>query len=88
MSSGKRKEEHLHISLNEPVNFQDVTTGFEDYYFIHQALPEINLEDIDLSIELFGKRLKAPILISPMVGGIPGQLLLTVIWRKLPRIWG
>ncbi len=67
----KRKKEQLDISLHEDVSSQGVTTGFERYYFLHQALPEIRLEDIDLSTTLLGKELRAPLLISPMVGGIP-----------------
>ncbi len=43
--------------------------GLERYTFIHEALPEIDLEDIDMSITLFGKSLQAPILISSMTGG-------------------
>lgn len=66
----QRKTEQLNISLNQPVQFKDISTGFEDYYFVHQALPEINLAEIDLSINLLGKRLSAPIIISSMVGGI------------------
>jgi isopentenyl-diphosphate Delta-isomerase len=67
---GRRKEEHLRVSVNEPVEFSGVTTGLEDYYFIHQALPELALSDIDLTIDLFGKSLRAPVIISGMVGGI------------------
>jgi isopentenyl-diphosphate delta-isomerase len=46
-----------------------LSTGLERISFIHEALPEINLSDIDLSLTLFGKRLSAPILISSMTGG-------------------
>jgi len=67
---GKRKEEHLDISLNENVQFASVPGGFDSYYFIHQALPEIDLADVDLSVNLFGKKLNAPLVISSMVGGI------------------
>jgi isopentenyl-diphosphate delta-isomerase len=66
----KRKKDHLNITLNESPSFKDVTTGLEKYHFIHQALPEIDLKDIDLSTDLFGKKVEAPIIISPMVGGI------------------
>jgi isopentenyl-diphosphate Delta-isomerase len=66
----KRKEEHLKLAMEEAVQFSGVTTGLENYYFVHQALPEINLADIDLTAALFGKHLQAPLLISPMVGGI------------------
>ena len=68
--NSKRKEEHLRISLQQDVQFDKVTTGLEDCYFVHQALPEVNIADIDLSLTLFGKRLQAPLIISPMVGGI------------------
>jgi len=65
-----RKEEQLHISLEEDVQSKDVTTGLENYHFIHQALPEIDAHDIDLSVTLFGKQIKAPLIISPMTGGM------------------
>ncbi|HYA12813.1 MAG TPA: type 2 isopentenyl-diphosphate Delta-isomerase [Syntrophales bacterium] len=66
----RRKREHLNIVLNEEVEFKKVSTGFEDYQFIHQALPEVDLDSVDLSTSLFGKKLKAPLIISGMVGGI------------------
>lgn len=66
----KRKEKHLHIVLNNDVEFKEVATGLEDYYFIHQALPEIDLASVDLSTRLFGKTLSAPLVVSSMVGGI------------------
>lgn len=60
----------MRLALEEAVQFSGVTSGLECYSFIHKALPEINLSDVDLSVTLFGKRLQAPFLISPMVGGI------------------
>ena len=68
--NGRRKQEHLNIALHEDVEFKKVSTGFDDYQFIHQALPEIDLDSVDLSTNLFGKKLKAPLIISGMVGGI------------------
>ncbi len=59
----RRKEEHLKISLSAAVG-SGVTTGFEEYLFLHQALPEIDMAGIDLSTTLFGKNLAAPIIIS------------------------
>jgi len=69
-SNKQRKEEQLDISLNEAVEFKDMTTGFAQFRFVHNALPDIDLGKIDLSIRLFGKKLSVPIIISPMVGGI------------------
>ncbi len=64
-----RKLEHLNINLKENVQFRETTNGLERYRFIHQALPEIDLEQIDLSTSLFGRKLRAPFLISSMTGG-------------------
>ncbi|MBN1145740.1 MAG: type 2 isopentenyl-diphosphate Delta-isomerase [Anaerolineales bacterium] len=64
-----RKSDHIRINLEEDVR-SGLTTGLERYHFIHRALPEINLEEIDLNLELFGRKLKAPILISSMTGGV------------------
>jgi len=64
-----RKREHIETVLNEDVGAKGVSTGFEAYQFEHVALPEIDLDAIDLSTELFGRRLAAPFLISSMTGG-------------------
>jgi len=69
-SNSKRKLEHLRINLTKDVQFEAVGTGLDDYRFVHQALPEVNFCDIDLSVVLFGKPLSAPLLLSPMTGGI------------------
>ncbi|HJW90236.1 MAG TPA: type 2 isopentenyl-diphosphate Delta-isomerase [Anaerolineales bacterium] len=63
-----RKSDHIRINLEEDVH-SGLTTGLEYYRFIHQALPEIDLEQVDLSTEIFGRQLQAPILISSMTGG-------------------
>ncbi len=63
-----RKADHLRINLEEDVH-SGLTTGLEHYHFKHQAIPEINLADVDLKLSLFGKSLNAPILISSMTGG-------------------
>jgi isopentenyl-diphosphate Delta-isomerase len=65
-----RKQEHLDLSLNQESCSEQVFSGFEDYYFVHNALPEISLEEIDTKTMLFGKELNLPLMISPMVGGI------------------
>ncbi len=65
-----RKSSHIRINLEEDVR-SGLTTGLERLFFSHQALPELNLEEVDLSVELFGKRLAAPLLISSMTGGTP-----------------
>lgn len=65
----RRKADHIRINLEENVQFRQLTTGLEHYFFMHQALPELNLAEIDTSVSLFGKRLATPLLISSMTGG-------------------
>lgn len=65
-----RKGEHLRISIDKDVQFKNLTTGFENYSFIHQTLPDLDLEEINTSMQLFGKHLRIPIIISSMTGGI------------------
>jgi isopentenyl-diphosphate delta-isomerase len=65
----QRKADHIRINLDQDVGFDQLTTGLERYRFIHHALPELNLADIDLSISFFGKPLRVPLLISSMTGG-------------------
>lgn len=63
-----RKADHIRINLEEDV-VSGLTTGLEHYRFVHQALPELNLDAVDLSQNLFGRTVHAPILISSMTGG-------------------
>jgi len=64
----QRKADHIKINLEQDVR-SALTTGLENYHFIHQALPELDLNHIDTTLKLFDKLLAAPILISSMTGG-------------------
>lgn len=67
----RRKEEHIRINLEENVQFPRLTTGLETYHFLHQALPNLDLADIDTHLTLLGKQLSTPLFISSMTGGTP-----------------
>lgn len=64
-----RKKDHVDLCVNEQVSFRGKTNGLEEWYFQHNALPEINVEDIDTSTDFLGKTLSFPLLISGMTGG-------------------
>ena len=66
-----RKLEHLLICENYDVEFKDKTTGFEDIELIHNVLPEVDKNEIDLSTEAFGKKLDSPLFITAITGGHP-----------------
>ena len=63
-----RKADHIRINLEENVQ-SGITSGLEKWRFMHEALPELDLNALDTSIRLFGKTLRSPLLISSMTGG-------------------
>lgn len=65
-----RKADHIRIATEEDVGFGSLTNGLDRYRFVHQALPEIDLDAVDTTTTLLGRRLAAPILISCMTGGV------------------
>ena len=65
----QRKNDHLDIVLNPAADARKSRTGFEHWHFEHCALPELDLDSIDLGTTLFGRQLQAPLLISSMTGG-------------------
>ena len=66
--TAERKADHIRVNLEEDVD-SGLISGFESLHFEHNALPELDLDEIDLSQELLGKKLTAPLLISSMTGG-------------------
>ena len=57
--TSQRKDEHISICLEEEVSFRK-KNGFEKYDFVHRALPELNLADIDTSTTFLGKPFSNP----------------------------
>ena len=64
----ERKDDHIKINLEQDVR-SALTTGLEKLSFVHEALPELDLDEVDTGLSLFGKKLQAPILVSSMTGG-------------------
>ncbi|WNQ10017.1 type 2 isopentenyl-diphosphate Delta-isomerase [Paenibacillus aurantius] len=69
MGTERRKNEHIGICLNETVEGTGITTGLEEYRFLHNALPELDFAAVSLEAEFLGRKLKAPLLVSSMTGG-------------------
>jgi isopentenyl-diphosphate delta-isomerase len=65
----QRKKEHLELCLDTESVTGSSGTGFDRYSFVHNALPELDIDELDLNTSFLGKPLKAPILISSMTGG-------------------
>jgi isopentenyl-diphosphate delta-isomerase len=65
----QRKSDHLELATSGDVGFRTTTTLFECVRLVHDSLPELSLDEVELSVEVLGKRLKAPLLIAAMTGG-------------------
>ncbi len=69
-STPERKAQHLALALESPVQ-ETSLAGFQRYRLEHNALPELDLEAVNLTTTLFDKTMKIPLLISGMTGGAP-----------------
>lgn len=84
----QRKDDHITINLNQNVQFPHLRTGLEQYRFVHRALPELDLSEIDTSLTLFGKPLNSPIFISSMTGGTERAKALNLTLAQAAQTYG
>jgi isopentenyl-diphosphate delta-isomerase len=64
----RRKSEHLTLASGEGVETA-VAAGWDDIHLVHDAFPAIDADQVDLSVDLLGRTLRAPLVISGMTGG-------------------
>lgn len=75
----KRKQEHIKLALDERVQAQDRST-WESFTLEHEAFPEINFEEVDISTSFFSHKLSAPFFISSMTAGHEqGEMINTLL---------
>ena len=67
-SHNKRKQEQLELSSTVDVE-AGVSAGWEDIHFLHRCLPEVNRDEIDLSVDFCGERFDHPLVLSALTGG-------------------
>lgn len=65
-----RKAEHIDICLKERVSPD--SCYWDDIKLIHNAMPEIDMDDIDMTADVLGKRLEFPLVVTAITGGFPG----------------
>src|SRR5438270_9345856 len=66
----QRKIEHVTIALGQDVSAPQ-RANWNDVQFVHQALPEVDLDEIDTSVTFLGRKLRYPIFMSSLTGGHP-----------------
>src|SRR6266480_1254981 len=77
----QRKIEHVSVALGQDVSAPQAAS-WNDIKFVHQALPEVDLDEVDTSVTFLGHRLRYPIFVSSLTGGHPD---VTSINRNLAR---
>ncbi len=77
----QRKIEHVSIALGQDISAPQ-RASWNDIQFVHQALPEVDLDEIDTSVTFLGHTFRYPIFMSSLTGGHPE---VTSINRNLAR---
>ena len=65
----QRKKDGIDIPLQKNVQARTTSTYLEHVKLIHNALPEIDYDSIDLSTTFLGRMFSAPLIIDSMTGG-------------------
>ena len=79
----RRKRSHLDLCANGDVEHLAKTTLLEEVEFVHDSLSDVDLADVDLSVEFVGRRLRAPFVITGMTGGTADA---AIVNRDLARL--
>ncbi|MBI3111274.1 MAG: type 2 isopentenyl-diphosphate Delta-isomerase [Ignavibacteriales bacterium] len=64
-----RKQQHVEITVGKDVSFRGKSTGFEHWEFQHNALPELDVSEVNTATTFLGKSVSLPLFISSMTGG-------------------
>ena len=83
----RSKLAHIEVCLTDAVEYSK-TTLLENYDFINQALCDVSLSDIDISLPWFGKTLQAPLMIAPMTGGVEQAHAINRGLARAAEKWG
>ena len=65
----QRKKDGIEIPLRNDVQARSTSTYLEYVRLIHNALPELDIDEIDTSTKFLGHRFAAPFIIDSMTGG-------------------
>lgn len=77
----QRKAEHVSVALGQDISAPQ-RANWSDIQFVHQALPEVDLDEIDTTVSFLGHTLRYPVFMSSLTGGHPD---VTAINRNLAQ---
>jgi isopentenyl-diphosphate delta-isomerase len=82
-----RKKDHVELVIEKGAQYGK-PSGFERVDLMHNSLPEISLEDVDLSREFMGRKVKFPMLITGMTGGYEDALAINRALAEIAQKYG
>jgi isopentenyl-diphosphate delta-isomerase len=83
----QRKIEHVSVALSQDISAPQ-RANWNDIQFVHQALPEVNLDEIDTSVSFLGHTLRYPIFVSSLTGGHPDVLTINRNLAQAAQTYG
>jgi len=84
----QRKKDGIEIPLQKNVQARATSNYLEHVRLVHNALPEIDYDDIDTSTTFLGHRFSAPIIIDSMTGGTPEATIINGRLGELAEKYG
>ncbi len=83
----QRKLEHVTVALGQDVSAPQ-RANWNDIRFVHQALPEVNLDEIDTAVSFLQRRLRYPLFISSLTGGHPDVATINTNLARAAETYG
>ncbi|HEY7850630.1 MAG TPA: type 2 isopentenyl-diphosphate Delta-isomerase [Ktedonobacterales bacterium] len=83
----QRKAEHVQVALAHDISAPQ-SASWADIHLIHQALPEVDLDEIDTATEYLGRRLRYPVFISSLTGGHPDVAIINERLATIAQDYG
>ena len=65
-----RKADHIKICVEERIAPDHCY--WDDVRLVHNAMPEIDMDEIDMSAEVLGRKLEFPFIVTAITGGFSG----------------
>ena len=84
----QRKKDGIEIPLQKDVQSKTASTHLENVRLVHNALPELDYDDIDLSTTFLRRRFSAPLIIDSMTGGTDEATLINGRLGELAEKYG
>ncbi|MDN7024180.1 type 2 isopentenyl-diphosphate Delta-isomerase [Methanoculleus sp. FWC-SCC1] len=84
--TSSRKREHLNICCERSIEAGDA--GFSDVRLVHSALPECDMENIDIRTRFLDAPLESPLFIAAMTGGHPDTMEVNRLLARAAEAYG